>query len=468
MKQTLFLLPGFAWLAAAGGCCRTNQCLRAVIADTFSASQRIQDCSSNLAFTVTPAAVTVTATVTEAGPAESVTVVETEYVTMDKTVTVATETVRFTKSETSIAATETVLFTESQLTTASTATLLFGASSTVIGFTQTNQITTIQTVTAATQTQFNTVTTVTNAVLKAREAETVPAYAALACPSFAKYASACSCAGVLPTTITVDAPVQTATVTELSTSTITVKHSTADIKTDTALLTDTTSATFTETVLLTATTSVTLTNVVSLTATTSLTSTTIVVVTATTATTKTDLATVTATEQASATKVCAIGAKAGVFRAVATEYNNTPLLIYANMLNALTGGMNWQPASTSTSASVQNKFIFSLDSLGRLYLAYNIPPYNYVYYIYVSTATTGSIWPQVNTQTTIASSIANGGKVEYVYGCVDPVSKELTLNAAGRQSILWCGQQMWMAYGAGEDVNRGGACTKMYPKISAV
>ncbi|KAK3317545.1 hypothetical protein B0T19DRAFT_479607 [Cercophora scortea] len=466
MKQTFLLLPGFAWLAAAGGCCRTNKCLRAVIADTFSASERIQDCSSNLAFTITPAAVTVTATVTEAGPAESVTVVETEYVTVDQTVTVATETILVTKSETSTAATETVLFTESQLTTASTETLSFGARSTVIGFTQTNQVTTVQTVTAATQTEF-TFTTVTDAVLKVREAETVPAYAVLDCPSFAKYASACSCAGVLPTTITVDAPVETATVTELSTSTVTIKQSTADIKTDTALQTDTTSATSTETVLLTAKTSVTLTDVVSLTATTSLTSTTLVVVTATTATTKTDLATVTATEQAAATKVCAVGAKAGAFKAIATEYNNSPLLFYANMLNALSGGMNWAAASASTSASVQNKYIFALDSQGRLYLAYNLPPYTYVYYVYVSTSTTGSLWPQINTQASVASSIANGGKVAYVSGCVDPVSKELTLNAADRANILYCGQQMWMAYGAGEDISRGG-CTRMYPKVTAV
>ncbi len=153
------------------------------------------------------------------------------------------------------------------------------------------------------------------------------------------------------------------------------------------------------------------------------------------------------------------------FRAVATDFNNSPLYVYANLLSGLTGGVNWQAGSTSTSSSVQNKYLWKIDSDGHVLLAYNVPPYTYQYAMYMSTASSGSNWPQVGTVASVQNSIAAGGKVDWVYGGVDPATKRLYLNAAGRKNILYCGAQMWMSTGLGEDINRGG-CTVMYPTIT--
>jgi hypothetical protein len=55
-----------------------------------------------------------------------------------------------------------------------------------------------------------------------------------------------------------------------------------------------------------------------------------------------------------------------------------------------------------------------------------------------------------------------------VRGCVNSVTGELTIEAAGRTNILYCGAQLWISAGAGEDINRGSPCVPMYPKIVPV
>ncbi|KAK3326050.1 hypothetical protein B0H66DRAFT_616880 [Apodospora peruviana] len=416
MKQSLVLLPGFAWLAAAA-CCRSNQCLRVIADDSVLGRDGRADCSSFLAITVTPETITVYETVSEA-PVDFTTQVTTKVSTVTEITTASTETALVTVKTSSTATTELLVST------------------------------TVETVVAATVTQTSvTYTTKTGAQgLKVRQdAEPViPEYASPACSSFAKYASACACAGVTAETVTAgSAPVTTVTMTETSTVLSTVLSTEAAAETTTVSVVVTTSETTTEVDLLTATL----------------------------ASTTTSTALVTATTSATTTQVvgsCLTGAVLGAFKANATQYNNSPLNIYANLLNGLTGGLTWNAASASTAAAVQNKYIWALDAAGRLNVAYNVPPYTYKYYAYMSTATQGSNWPQVNTEASVASQVNSGAAVTYLVGCVDSVTGELTLNAAGRTHILYCGSQLWMSYtSTGEDSGRG-TCTEMFPRVGRV
>ncbi|KAK4215481.1 hypothetical protein QBC37DRAFT_458698 [Rhypophila decipiens] len=402
MRPTPTFLLAFARLAAAA-CCRSNLCLREIVAEDVSDRNGLEDCSSYLAVTVTPDALTVYETVSEV-PIEHTTKVETPFVTVSETVTVSTETVLVTVRTVSTATTEISLSTAVQ---------------TVIAATETR-----------TATEFK---TKTNAVdLKA-------------CQSFAKYKRACSCAGVTATTV-VAASVEptTITVTETGSAVLSTLLSAAPVVTETVTVpvVDTITDTTTEVDLLTATIASTTTTTVSLTSTVSTTS----------------------TQTAS---VCLKGALLGAFKANATQYGSSSLNIYANLLNGLTGGITWQAASSSTSASFQNKYIWALDEEGRLNVAYNVPPYTYKYYAYMSTASSGSNWPQVNTETSVRSQVNAGQAVTYITGCVDSVTGELTLNAAGRTQILWCGQQLWMSSNLGTDINRG-VCVQMFPKVGRV
>ncbi len=207
----------------------------------------------------------------------------------------------------------------------------------------------------------------------------------------------------------------------------------------------------------TATVTETTTNVVSLTATALETQTVVVEETTTVETTQ--------TKTASAVPNL-ITHDVDAFRAVATDYNDSPLYMYANMLNGLAGGLNWQPGSTSTTASVQNKYVWKIDSAGHVLLANNVPPYTYQYALYMSTASAGSNWPQISTVQTVQAQVAAGASVAWVFGAVDPATNRLYLNAGGRKNILWCGNQVWMSYGLGEDINRG-TCILMHPTITA-
>ncbi|KAM7220282.1 hypothetical protein V8F06_004248 [Rhypophila decipiens] len=408
MRATATFLLAFARLAAAA-CCRSNLCLREIVAEDVSDRNGLEDCSSYLAVT----------TVSEV-PIEHTTKVETPFVTVSEAVTVSTETVLVT------------------VRTVSTAT------------TEINLSTAVQTVIAATETRTATeFKTKTNAVgLKVRQEEadpTIPPYAVSACQSFAKYKRACSCAGVTATTVVAaSAEPTTITVTETGSAVLSTLISAAPVVTETVTVpvVDTITDTTTEVDLLTATIASTTTTTVSLTSTISTTS----------------------TQTAS---VCLKGALLGAFKANATQYSSTPLNIYANLLNGLTGGITWQAALSSTSASVQNKYIWTLDEEGRLNVAYNVPPYTYKYYAYMSTASSGSNWPQVNTEASVRSQVNAGQAVTYITGCVDSVTGELTLNAAGRTQIMWCGQQLWMSSNLGTDINRG-VCVQMFPKVGRV
>jgi len=100
-----------------------------------------------------------------------------------------------------------------------------------------------------------------------------------------------------------------------------------------------------------------------------------------------------------------------------------------------------------------------------LNLAYNVPPYSFKYYAYMSTASSGSNWPQVNTEAAVRAQVNNGAAIAFVKGCVDSITGELKLDAAGRKNILWCGSQMWMSFTMGEDINRG-VCNLMKPIIA--
>ncbi|KAK4178773.1 hypothetical protein QBC36DRAFT_94239 [Triangularia setosa] len=433
MKQGLpILLSGLAWLqVAAAACCRSNKCLKAVVS---SGLDGIQDCSANLAVTITPIQSTVTETVTQL-PTELNTLVHTAF------------------------------FTETVTTTAETKTELFTVQTTVIDSTYTEVVTNTETV-VVTQTAQHVVTSSPSSVInpvKARgdtllapepeptfpasgpEPSTIPEYASEKCPSWEAYVNACKCAGVEPTAVTAEAPSATTVTVSYTADPITVSVPTTLSVTDTIYvsLTEKTAATDIETVFVTATTQLTQTVAVQSTVTVTQTSTVVL-----------------------AGPTCLPPSDVRAFRAMAT-LNNAPVAMYANMLNALSGGMNWQTPSTSTSTSVQYKYFFKLDSEGRVILAKGIPPYSYEYALYASTGTTGSVWPQVNTKQAIENSIRAGGAVSFIKGCVNSETGELTLDAAGRKSILWCGNQLWMSYGNGEDINRG-TCVRMYPEAREI
>lgn len=416
--------------------------LTAVAVPALGVADGVQDCSSLLVLTVTPEAGTVT---------ETVTVVPTEYAT----------------------AVDTAVLTETVTTTASTETQLVTLGATVTAATQTDVVTVTTTV-LATQTDVVTVTTTEGSEGSTRilpradtlsappaEAETpsatgaaatpaVPAYATADCPSWNQYVLACKCAGVTPTTVTADAPDAT---------TITVSDTVTAVTVDVP-----STVTTTETVIVsvTATTAATEVDTVSLTATIALTE------TATVSSTVTVTSTTTQTVQPQAT--CRPGSEVGAFRVTATEWNASPYFLYANMVNGLVGGLNWNVGSLSTSPNIQSKYLYKVDADGYLALAYNIPPYTYEYVAYISPPTTSaeaSAWPQMITRASGEAQIANGGRIAKIKACVNSVTGELTLDAAGRKNILYCGGQLWMAFGDGADVNRGAPCVKMYPKVSA-
>lgn len=207
----------------------------------------------------------------------------------------------------------------------------------------------------------------------------------------------------------------------------------------------------------------------------STTETAVISVTASTATTETQIISVTDTTLATITQtvvptvtpapVATCVAYTGAFKAHATQ-NGGDLFINGNFINPLQGSFWWNSASSSTSATVQNKFIWAIDGNGYLYVAYSFAPYNYVYYAYMITSGSGSNWPQLDRKSVIDTMVSRGS-ASYVKACVNPDTMELQLDAGGRTSILWCGGEMWMGYGKGEDINRG-VCVQMFPTIVPV
>ncbi|KAK3935089.1 hypothetical protein QBC46DRAFT_58518 [Diplogelasinospora grovesii] len=486
MRQHIAVLSGLAGLVSAG--CNSNNCLRAVIASAFTTRHGVEDCSSYLATTITPATSTITTTVTVPATV-STTVTVSDLFADSETVTASTETLYFAESSTVTASTETLFFTESTTATASTETDLFTVSSFITASTETDVYTDLETITASTETDYATVT-VSSATTepprvgkknkKAREIKcnkrttqsstAYPTYAS-ACSSWAKYVSACSCVGVTPTVITVPSPLTTVTVTETSTWTNTVSETLSSTETAYVSVTIATSTTATDYVSVTVTTSTTSTDIISVTDTTSSTETDVFSVTATTATTETDDVSVTATTLLTVTTSVSVAPSSAsasclatpTFLALATDYNSSPLYIWDSQGVATSGTLLWTSASTSTSTAVQQKYIWSIDANGYLYLANKVSPWTYTFYAYVSTAASGSSeLAFVASYTTISNTIAAGGAVSFIQACVDSNTGEITMNAAGRTQILYCGVQLWMSSNGGSDINRGG-CTEMFP-----
>ncbi|KAK3947473.1 hypothetical protein QBC32DRAFT_84151 [Pseudoneurospora amorphoporcata] len=431
MKQALFLASGFAWLnLASAACCRSNKCLKAIVQNAHG----IDDCASVLVETVSAPASIVT---------ETVVVSATQYAT-------ALGTDIVTETESTIAATETVLFTQSSSVTVGTETVTLLTTETAIATTET----VFQTITLPAPTEkkrgIDTLTFVeptSSASADPAPVQSSPALPeyALDCPSFDKYKSACKCVGAEVVTITVPVPVSTVTVEETTTVLASVAATVTTTETELVSVTATSSATTTVLVEDIETVTATQTDVVSLTA------------------------TVTAIETATAAPepvqpTCLSNTDA--FRAM-TTFNGNTLYMYANMLNALTGGLIWNAGSTSTSQSVQSRYNLAIDSEGYLYLHDKIAPYTYTYYLYVSTSNSGSSWPQINTKDAVNNMIANGSKISKIKGCVNSVTGELTVqDSLGRSNILYCGVQVWLSSTLGEDVNRGG-CYQQFPKVVA-
>lgn len=431
MKQALFLASGLAWLnLASAACCRSNKCLKAIVQN----ENGIEDCAAALVETVTVPASTVT---------EISTVTATKYATV-----LGTETV--TETEPTTAATETVFFTESSFFTIGTETVSLFTTETTIASTET----VFQTVTLAPtyykKRDIDTLTFVeptSSASVESAPVQSSPALPAYAldCPSFDKYKSACKCVGAEIITVTEPVPVSTVTVEETTTVLASVAATVTTTETELLSLTATASAITTVLVEGVETVTATLTDVVSLTA------------------------TVTAIETATLAPepvqpVCQINTDA--FRAT-SNINGNDLYIYANMINGLTGGMVWQQGSTNSAAAIQSKYNLGIDSEGYLYLHDKVPPYSYTYYFYISTGSNvPSNWPQLNTKQAIENSIAAGGLVSKLKACVNPATGELTMqDSIGRKNILWCGAQVWLSAGLGEEVNRGSPCQLVFPKV---
>ncbi len=218
MKSLGFVaLSGVALLqVAAAACCRSNQCLKAVV---LAGEDGIADCSANAVITVTlsPSASTQTVTVVESGVATAL----------------------FTETTTETISTETLLFTETTTITAATQTDVILESETVLVTATDVQLAAPVTSTSTNYQSF--------ASVKARQtAAPLPEYASAVCANWDQYIKACSCAGVEISTVTVPGAAETVTVTANDAVTTTVS-TLSSTQTDTISLTETVTATETTT-----------------------------------------------------------------------------------------------------------------------------------------------------------------------------------------------------------------------------
>ena len=213
---------------------------------------------------------------------------------------------------------------------------------------------------------------------------------------------------------------------------------------------------------------------VSVTATASATTTVLVEDVETVTATQTDVVSLTTTVIATETAtlapepvqpVCQINTDA--FRAK-SNINGNDLYIYAMMLNTVNGVANWQPGSTSTSPNAQNRYNLAIDSEGYLYLHDIVPPYAWKYYFYINDLNNLNVPSnliQLNSEAVVKSQAAAGNGIRMIKGCMNPATGELTLqDSVGRKNILWCGNQVWLSRGLGEEVNRG-VCQQVFPKV---
>ncbi|KAK8002064.1 hypothetical protein PG991_014286 [Apiospora marii] len=380
--------------AATGpkGCCRSNQCLKAIGSPLNGG---VADCSANLVVTVT------------ASPLSDVTT----------TTTTATQT-----------GVETARFTETVTQTASTETLSFSTGTTVTAATQTNTVTetvtvpatatSVQTAPAATSTAWQyiyplkarlaTITTPLAPVLA--PAAALPTYAASACSgSWDVYTSACRCAGVEPTTITVLAGGAAPTTVTVTASASVVGSTLSQSETQTASVTATTEVTLTTTVTETPTPA-------------------------------------TATESATQCQRPGI-----VFQASSPDPSGTTRymspFIYGTFMSINFG----YDAPTG----------WLLDSQGHLQQALTLAPIEPLA-AYVKTDVVGSVQVLLGYRSAVDSMVA-AGTAARVQGCMDYHSNALFFRDLkdARSNLLLCENALYLSQGNGSDIMNGMDCRPM-------
>lgn len=353
---------------------------------------------------------------------------------------------------------ETAVFPVTETATANPETQLFTVSSTTTDFTQTDRTTTTQTV-VVTETAHQTVTaTVTSAFssqapLKARVEDnsgstgTMPDYASAVCPSWQKYVAACRCVGVTPTTVTVGGEEPAVTVTMPATSTVTVPVSStlSSIETEVITVTPTVSATQVDMVPVTEITTVIQTDVV----------------TSTITTTETQTVTQTVVPQ----PTCKSPSSVGVFSASATEVSPAGQHLMAAPISGGGIRVSFKAYDPSTEYMVTNRFNWKIDSNGYLEMPYSIIASGLPVspHINLPVATVG----RAQVLMTLSSNVDFGvsyGVAARIKACVNPVTGELALEAAGLTKLLQCNGLLYLAP-ASSPLPSG--CVAMHPKVGS-
>lgn len=251
----------------------------------------------------------------------------------------------------------------------------------------------------------------------------LPTYAAAACSgSWDVYTSACRCAGVEPTTVTVDAASGETVTATVSTSV--VGSTSSQTETRTASVTATTETTVTETVTETPAPATT---------------------TATEATTSTTVAQATAPPvTVVAPRTCQATGQA--FRASSPDPSGSTRY----MATFAEYGVGFAPGSAAQAMN------FVLDSRGQLELAAPEAPATEVYAVYVPTAVTGTVQTRVGLRSAV-DSMVNAGTVARIQGCIDSATSALSLRdlVSGKANLILCGNALYLSHGDGSDNPNG-------------
>ncbi|KAK0654734.1 hypothetical protein B0T16DRAFT_450496 [Cercophora newfieldiana] len=429
MKAASFLWAGFGLLSTADAkCCRQNLCLKAIV---DLENDGIAECSSLLHVTVAPdSTATIFETTTVPGSAEYSTILFTETDTESSTVTASTETIVHVRSSTTTASTETITYTSITTVTDST-----------------------ETITETSTTTKRPTASIGLRGLITSSGPAVPDYATLVCPSWEKYVSACSCAGVTPSTTTEGAA--STTITLESTSPVLVIVSSVVTSTDIQIAS------------VTATVSSVFIDVVSATTTTE----------TTTTTTTTDTATSEVTSTATTTAACYTAPPGGQggewepFRAEATQHPEAqynPLHLYAEleyspkiMLEKPWGqGTIGQPEEVIQ----ESRYYWGIDaSNGRLYVMDGGVKYNAWVRIAYFPNSDIVLSPVAEAETIVFTH----GVGKFVHACIAPDTGELHLNGDGLTRLLFCAGSVHLVtpdYDFANDPNWS-YCIEMFPKM---
>jgi hypothetical protein len=152
------------------------------------------------------------------------------------------------------------------------------------------------------------------------------------------------------------------------------------------------------------------------------------------------------------------------FLAVVTpDATSTPLYLHADYISeASSGSVSLQAPPTSTAD--EGPFEWQIDGQGRVLLAGSISGIKYA--LLAGTGGTGIASVLLATFDTVESYVAAGRPLSFVYGAVDPVTKELLLKAGERKTVLLCGTYLSLSNGAAEDT-ASGVCKVVHPKVVA-